>query len=466
MLLTNFQTGFGDLRLDRKQEVLIEEFKRAKCCSINKIFGKYHEQKSCYRFLMNDRVREEILINNMKKTCAENVIDKDILVILDTTKIRLDRYKGRMTDFGGIGILSANQHHPYYGFLLHPLFVLDEQDGSPYGFADVVLFNRPMEPNPLSIKERKHLQWTQPLEEKESGRWVLPCIQATKTSLSSAKNITFIMDREGDIWEVYERLPACHVHLVVRAKQNRTVENEQGRKVKLKTALKYEKIQGQLDIECKDDDNKRIRTTANIKWTKCRIQVPTHKKGKSSVPMCCIEVKSESIKDKKADISWLIWTNHEVNNLADAKRVLAMYVKRWGIEVYFKLLKSDGYDIENCQLEKGPSIRKLTLLLMNSAMQTQQLKAARDGTTLLLVRDIFNPQEIQCLTELNEDLEGNTEKQKNPFNKDNLAWATWIIARLGGWKGYYTDKDPPGNKTLSTGLLNFQFYFMGYSKRK
>ena len=56
--------------------------------------------------------------------------------------------------------------------------------------------------------------------------------------------------------------------------------------------------------------------------------------------------------------------------------------------------------------------------------------------------------------------EGKTEKQKNPHNKDNLAWATWI-ASLGGWKGYANQR-PPGVITLHDGWLRFQNLFDGW----
>jgi hypothetical protein len=466
MLMANYLGGYGDLRLDRKGKELVEVFTNVRSCSINKTFKNYKDQKSCYRFFMNEKVSEEILINIMKQTCSGSVVDKDVLVILDTTKVRLDRYLGRMTDFTGIGIISANQHYPQYGFLLHPLYVVDEHDGSPYGLADVILINRSMESSPLSIKERRKRQIKLPIEEKESARWLLPCIDVAKTTLSQANNITYIMDREADIWELYERLPEHNVHFVVRAKGNRKVENEAGEKGKIKDQLNSQMTQGHLDIEYKDEDGKKRRTKAEIKWTQCNIEVPCHKKGTSTGPMYCVELKSESKKGSSKSIHWLLWTNHKVKNIEDAKRIIAMYVKRWGIEVYFKLLKSDGYDIENCQLEKGPSIRKLTLLLMDAAMKAQQLKAAREGNTSLQVRDLFDDEEIECLFELNTKLEGNSIKQKNPYDPNNLAWATWVIARLAGWKSFYTKMDPPGNKTISSGLEHFQFLFLGYSMNK
>ncbi len=45
-------------------------------------------------------------------------------------------------------------------------------------------------------------------------------------------------------------------------------------------------------------------------------------------------------------------------------------------------------------------------------------------------------------------------KQKNPHAKNSLSWAAWIIARLGGWKGYASER-PPGPITMLCGQKEF-----------
>ena len=51
-------------------------------------------------------------------------------------------------------------------------------------------------------------------------------------------------------------------------------------------------------------------------------------------------------------------------------------------------------------------------------------------------------------------MEGRTQKLKNPYPVDSLAFATWVIARLGGWSGYRSRK-PPGPITIINGLTKF-----------
>jgi hypothetical protein len=62
-------------------------------------------------------------------------------------------------------------------------------------------------------------------------------------------------------------------------------------------------------------------------------------------------------------------------------------------------------------------------------------------------------------------LEGKTEKQKPPFPRTNLAWAAWIIARLGGWKGY-ASRRPPGVITFHDGWCRFHNIFQGWELAK
>ncbi len=69
------------------------------------------------------------------------------------------------------------------------------------------------------------------------------------------------------------------------------------------------------------------------------------------------------------------------------------------------------------------------------------------------MNDAFEPDDQRILEAICEKLEGKTIRQKNPRPKGTLAFAAWVIARLGGWTAYY---GKPGPKVMRLGLEAFQ----------
>ena len=53
------------------------------------------------------------------------------------------------------------------------------------------------------------------------------------------------------------------------------------------------------------------------------------------------------------------------------------------------------------------------------------------------------------------------KKLKNNHNQTKLKWATWIIARLGGWSGYIS-QGPPGIIILKRGSDRFADIYKGW----
>lgn len=422
-----------------------------------------------YRFLGNRKVTEEILKNKLTEKCSKAVSSQNVIAVVDTSVVTLNSHIGRITDFTGLGRIGKNQYGTSYGYMLHPIYVIDQKDGTPYGIAGVELLNRSMEESPLSRDEKHVLKNKLPIEQKESYRWVGPCIEARDDVLKGASNITFVMDREGDIWEVFERVPGPNTDVVIRSKQNRRILNSKGVQTSLYTELEHQKVKGQYEITLpRKKGRKRKTAIVEVKIGRCKILPNQFNNSDKPIELSYVELKERSTKDIEIEdpIHWVLWTNKVDLDLSEAKEVISIYAKRWNIEVFFKLLKSDGYDIEQTQLETGNAIRKLTIILMDAATKVLQLKAARNGETDLEVKAIFNQQEIECLELLNEKLSGNTALQRNPYPKTHLAWASWVIARLAGWKEFYNKKNPPGNKTFIEGLEKFEILLIGYSLTK
>ena len=84
----------------------------------------------------------------------------------------------------------------------------------------------------------------------------------------------------------------------------------------------------------------------------------------------------------------------------------------------------------------------LGALALQVSMQILQLTQARDNPHNIKAEIAFTQPQIVLLSILVKKYEGNTEKQKNPYQQATIAWASWVIARMGGWKGYRSQAIP------------------------
>ena len=66
------------------------------------------------------------------------------------------------------------------------------------------------------------------------------------------------------------------------------------------------------------------------------------------------------------------------------------------------------------------------------------------------------------MAQLNQQLAGRTERQQNPYQQQALGYGAGLIARLGGWKGYQSQR-PPGVIMIKRGLQRFETIFPGFS---
>ena len=64
-------------------------------------------------------------------------------------------------------------------------------------------------------------------------------------------------------------------------------------------------------------------------------------------------------------------------------------------------------------------------------MTVLQLGRERDGAARRPLEDAFDPDDRPVLETLSASLEGKTTRQKNPHPKGSLAFAAWVLARLG-----------------------------------
>ncbi|MCY7283934.1 MAG: IS4 family transposase, partial [Cyanobacteria bacterium CAN_BIN43] len=117
-------------------------------------------------------------------------------------------------------------------------------------------------------------------------------------------------------------------------------------------------------------------------------------------------------------------------------------------------------NVEASQMESVSAIQRLTLLALSVALRTLQMVEGRDNPAIP-ASVVFSEVQQQCLAQMAPSLSGKTKKQQNPYPPSTLPWATWLVARLGGWSGYQTQR-PPGMPILVRGLRQFEATFIGW----
>ena len=184
-------------------------------------------------------------------------------------------------------------------------------------------------------------------------------------------------------------------------------------------------------------------------------------------PFCTLRVvdvrETTTVPPGEEPIHWRLLTTHVVPDLAKALEIIDWYRQRWHIEQLFWTLKSQGFDLEASQIETAEALMKLAIMATQAATRVMQLVRARDGKDPRPAEDVFSTDEINVIADLQAELQGRTERQKNPHPPRSLAWAAWTIARLGGWKGYSTSEGPPGPLTMRRGLEAFEKICRGYA---
>ena len=275
--------------------------------------------------------------------------------------------------------------------------------------------------------------------------------------------VTHIGDREADIYEEWATVPTRHSHLLIRACRDRKLAND----TSLYEVLRQQPVEGTYSFELIPDPRRyqeKREVFLAIRCARVCIQRPRRLQRTDypeSISLYAIDVCEVQPPAGVSPLHWRLLTTHSVTCLEQALPLIHWYNWRWRIEQLFFTLKSGGFDLESSQLESVDAIERLCYLTLAAALRVLQLHQGRQDETQPASL-VFSSQQLRFLMQLAPTLDGRTLKQRNPYPPLTLAWATWLIARLGGWSGF-TSQRPPGVSTLSRGLQRFQSRFLGWS---
>jgi len=393
------------------------------------------------RFLRNRAVTAGEMVWHAAAGTAARVAGRDIVVVQDTSELILGGRRARENGYGPVGKGGA-----LGGLVLHAAVAVEIGSNALLGLIEGKVWNR----DDGKATPRR----SRATGDKESQRWLDVAARAHDV-LAAAKSITVVSDRESDIYEHFARRPA-NTHLIVRACQNRNIESDEKRLL-LFTFIDDLPEAGRIrsKIPAAPGRKERIAELA-IRFSPVELRKPLHGAARDlpdTVGLMLVDVREVSAPEDGKPVHWRLLTTDAVTSLGEAHKIVDLYRMRWSIEEFFRLLKTAGFDIEEADIGDPHAMIKFVTAVAIAAVTVMQLVKARDGTTDQQLADAFEPNDQPILEALSKRLEGATTPQKNPHPKGSLAFAAWVIARLGGWTGYY---GKPGPKVMRRGVDDFR----------
>ena len=425
----------GDVRRDERAAWLLERIVATGSLVLREAGGTRSGEMAAHRLLSSSKVVPAALLAPFVTRTAAACKGRRVVAVQDTTEINFAWHRQAAVGLGP----TANGG--IRGFFVHPVIAVDADDEALLGIAGARIWTRAETPTPNHHGI--------PYDHKESRRWLEAAEFAAAHLAPVATQVVVVADREGDIYPMFARRPST-TDFVVRAAHDRVLADGTA----LNSAPARWPVLGRTDVKitARRPGEKGRVATVTLKAGTVTIQRPQSKPDRQdprTLTLGMVEVRENADAVPGGQpLLWRLVTTLPVVTLADAQEAVRLYRLRWRIEELFRVLKKNGLDIEESQLETAGRLFNLAALGLVAAARIIQLVDARDGSTRPAT-DIIAAEDLDAAAALSVSLEGASARQKNPHAAGSLAWLSWTAARLGGWNCYYK---PPGPKTMARGL--------------
>lgn len=359
-----------DERRNRRLDKVVSALAKSPAASICAASGGWAETTAAYRLLGCEKVTAEALLAPHRQAVAQRCAQYECVVVSqDTTELDFTHMKA----VEGLGPLNDETRR---GFFMHGLYAVSEA-GVPLGLLHAEINVRSDDHFRVAATRK-----TRPIEEKESHRWVegYRKTQELAEALPGCE-VFSISDREGDIYEVFEAWQKIEegprAEWVIRANQDRALLGVvDGDPDKLFKALEQSELLGEIEFEIRA---KKHRTTKkkgsttqsprSARTVRQAIRVkkitprPPYRQGKKMAPVSFWAVLAEEIDPPVGEdpIRWVLLTSKKADTFAKACRILNLYLRRWDIEVFHRVLKT-GCRVESIQLKKSEATIKALMI--------------------------------------------------------------------------------------------------------
>lgn len=469
-------SNFGDKRRNARAIEIAQTVENTFTRSVNAAIPNPASLKATYRFMNSKSITPSNLLDGFMNENNKTITAKHVLLAEDTSELNFSWRKNRLKELGPVGN-GIDQ-----GFFLHPGIIIDPENQSVLGLAAAKFFVREYDEKKLEeLKKKRRNQKKMakkkkskkkveqpykklPIEEKESYRW-LTVPQAARENISDDICMTVLADREGDIFDLFHQRKegelGNNIQLLIRACRDRKLDNEE---LTLFDTIDSWPVKAEYTLKVNATLKCSARTAKMaLRYSKITMAVPkTHSKNKFNPldDIYVIDVREINPPEDEEPIHWRLLTTWPINTIEDALEKVKWYTYRWLIEELFRILKS-GQQVEKAKFDSGHALMNWCALRLMMAVRLLHLLTHRKDENFESALPYFSPEEIQILEFSEEKLISEKSKIHRPAKK-TLAWATLVIAIMGGYKATPSAK-PPGQENLWRGMARLEAALIGFA---
>jgi hypothetical protein len=429
----------GDARLTARLLQMTGMFYAKPTANIPQACGSAMAAKAAYRFLDNEKVQWQTILQPHYAATEARVREHAlVLVAQDTTTLNYSAHP-HTQGLGPIGTASEKVR----GLMVHDTMAFNVQ-GVPLGLLDLQCWAR----EGIGSRAKRH---SLPIEDKESFKWI-ESYQAVSAVQRRARNtqIVLMADREADIHELFaaQASSARGAQLLIRAERSRNrhvLDADEDTHALLWDTLAQQPLLGRREILIPPAEGRAARqATLAVRSAPVTLKPPKRSAHLAAVNLWAVLAQELNAPPEVEALEWMLLTTVAVNTQADAFERLSWYARRWGIEVYHRILKS-GCRVEARQLEQAHRLLNCLAIDLVVAWRIYHLTTLGEQTPEVPCTIYFTDAEWKALCTF-------VHRTKiPPAMPPSLNEAVRLLGKLGGHLGRNSDGHP-GTEVLWRGM--------------
>jgi Transposase DNA-binding/Transposase DDE domain len=438
----------GDERRTKRLHLVAESIANGPERSVPKATETDASLEACYRFLNNGKITPEAILAPHQRRTVERAREYgEVLVVHDTTSFKFSNEDSRK----GLGPLLAK--NGVRGFYAHVAMVVGLRDGvrDPLGVIGVDRYTRSAEP--CSSKETKRI--TDP--SNEYNRFVR-LIEGSESLLKGQASPIHVIDREADVYELFELLVRKKQRFVIRSSDDRaTSQRIEGTKAHIKLSNVVQGLENvavrEVPLSGRPKSGSAITdkihppregrlAKLSFRATEVDIRRPDNlpRDLPGSIKLHLVHVLELDPPDGEKPVEWTLFTQEPISTPEDILRIVDIYRARWLIEELFKALKT-GCRFEQRQFRSYEALSRLLAVMLPVAWRLLRIRTASRTNPDRPAAELLSETQLQVLI-------ATSKRVKLPPNP-TAEQAFLAIAGLGG---HLKRNGRPGWRTLGLGF--------------